>query len=120
MQPAALTDAHASDLASLAVDCPRSWRSSTATTSRQSDGRRKLEPGVRLALGSPLTDADHPCCGNLGRAVVVTYLGGRMDRRNWRSAGARTLEQRVFERAAAEGAVRTASAGRRMVHLHQD
>jgi lantibiotic modifying enzyme len=69
----------------------------------------ELEAAVGFAVQAPPLELDHLCCGNLGRAAIVGYLGRRQGREHWVDA-ASAIEVRAFDRMAAAGTFRTVSA----------
>jgi lantibiotic modifying enzyme len=51
--------------------------------------REELAVAVEGSIDAPLTPVDHLCCGNTGRAVVITLAGQATGNARWESEGAR-------------------------------
>lgn len=52
-----------------------------------------LSNAIEGAISAPSTWADHLCCGNLGRATVITMAGKICSNRRWQSAGSQLAER---------------------------
>ena len=51
--------------------------------------RADLDNAVEASIAAPPMPVDHLCCGNLGRAVIITMAGSATDNTAWQDAGAR-------------------------------
>jgi len=49
----------------------------------------ELMEAIETSIASPATSVDHLCCGNAGRAVVITLAGQTMGHVRWEEEGAR-------------------------------
>ena len=60
--------------------------------------RHELSVAIESAINLPLTPVDHLCCGNLGRAAIISLAGQFNDDLRWQSIG-RDLTSDVFDAA---------------------
>jgi type 2 lantibiotic biosynthesis protein LanM len=51
--------------------------------------REELTVAVESSISAPMTPADHLCCGNIGRAVVITLAGQTTGSARWEAEGIR-------------------------------
>jgi lantibiotic modifying enzyme len=48
---------------------------------------QQLRVATESSISLPLTEADHLCCGNFGRAAVITFAGDVAGEERWKLAG---------------------------------
>jgi lantibiotic modifying enzyme len=54
--------------------------------------RQDLDIAAATTASAPLVGRDHLCCGNLGRAAILSVLGARLGRPAWSGAATRIVE----------------------------
>lgn len=66
------------------------------------EARQEIEAGLATTRAVPLTDIDHLCCGNFGRADILLYAAGKLGDQTL-SAEAREIVRQALDRARRNG-----------------